>query len=134
MDELRGRELLAIAEALVKPRSKPFQYAVRKFGFCTLCNTVTEYHGTFTKGWCSIRCTKCDGAFGDGGDLQLHQYVTDEVSVPAYAIKEFRRMQSRKMQRRFLRAELAKLVATGRAEKRRLADAIKPFAALLGSL
>src|SRR3989344_3799491 len=107
MSELRTAEDFARAhKALSNPKSKPHEYTVKTFGFCTLCSDITEYTGNYGPKWVSTTCIQCSKTFGDGGDFSTTQYRTELKIMPEYAQEKIQIMRSRKQQKVFFKEEL----------------------------
>ena len=56
-----------VAKALKDPKSKLFQYMVHSFGFCKLCNMVTEYNGVGSIEGAYVTCHLCKETFSSWG-------------------------------------------------------------------
>lgn len=82
------------AKALLDHKTKPWQYCIAKFGYCTLCQKVTEYHGDYGLEGCFETCLGCRLTFHEN---TANQYLTgDKVSASVKA--EIDKLHSRKHQ------------------------------------
>ncbi|MDP2598405.1 MAG: hypothetical protein Q8P49_01090 [Candidatus Liptonbacteria bacterium] len=81
-----------VAKALLDPRSTPQQYAIvnpEKHGYCTVCNSVTEYnHDGYKFEW-TTTCSRCYRRFGTGmTDRPSSGYIRELSEMPAFAVRE----------------------------------------------
>lgn len=81
-----SKDFYCIYKALRSNKSYDFQYAVKDFGFCRLCNAVTEYTGEYGIEWNYTKCLNCGKTFGDGGEA--YQLYTKEISELTPEIRE----------------------------------------------
>lgn len=135
------KELEEISKALSNPQSKPHEYLVRKFGFCTFCGDITEYRTEIlgSEGGVVTQCEKCRKNFGGWarGTYPQTQYLTDEDIPQRYKAK-VEELHSREMQTRFFKEaakntlDSAKREFAGlKVEKRKSGDEINRLQKLL---
>lgn len=98
-----------VKPALDDPNSKSYQYCVKRFGFCTACNKLTEYDDDGPTSFGCRMCLSCKRVFEFRFDEIKYAagecYVSHDrqeyytlLSCEHYLIKEFERLHSREHQ------------------------------------
>lgn len=112
-------DFVRIAVALSNPESKPNEYRVRTFGFCTFCKMVTEYREDILGlgGDVMFTCLQCNKDFGGwAGDTRPITAYRTEPDVPFSEINKIQTLHSKENQREFFRIALGKAFMKKMAE------------------
>ena len=122
-----------VRKALGDPKSKPHQYRVKEFGYCTYCKEVTECYHYAGKEGSSVGCLRCNrGYYELMGDTVSHTYFTRfEIDrMPQNAQKLVFERHSREYQRKFLKEQLEACIKILKKEQRVLSGKIRQLAKL----
>ena len=65
-----------VRKALDDPNSKPEQYAIRSFGYCSFCEELTEYRGWGMFGNAWVDCLQCLKSFEHPSFGSEHLYYS----------------------------------------------------------
>lgn len=98
------------------PHSKPHEFRVKDFGYCTACKGITEYEGNYSMEYCSEVCLRCKRTFGRTvlgfrflfSHSDDHGYITysNKEHVPSEFRDELDRLSSREFQFKAFKAKL----------------------------
>lgn len=116
VEDFEVEDFEKVKKALDDPNSKPHQYCVKNFGFCTACNRLTEFAGNYSSEYCYIVCWSCnrlfefkyDGIKHTAGECYISHDEQEYCTVLNDShdlIKEFEQLHSREHQRKLFAKE-----------------------------
>lgn len=129
-----------VRKVLDDPRSRPDQFRIRSFGFCSACNRLTEFCDYNSDDKCKRMCLGCNRVFqfhpevGAGecyqsNDGQWYETLMCESRDPV-TIKKYLQLYSREYQYRFFKTMLEKQIRRFKTEERKIKRKIKQLAKL----
>jgi len=114
-----------VAKAFKDPNSKPFQYVIRPYGFCKLCNRATEYIAVGSIEGVYVTCLFCSKIFSDWNyvpeSYQLgHLYETDSAGITDHVAREavINQLNSREQQKIFFNEKLEQFIKKAKKKQR----------------
>lgn len=126
MRRQRVDNFLRIAGALKNPGAQPWQYRVKSFGYCTLCEKLVEHQSNASQESLYEKCMACgkdsSSAFGE-----FRSFILTGSMIPAALQQELEHLQSREKQMEFFRDALTAYIGELREEKREKIRELAPL-------
>ena len=126
-----------VNKALNNPNSKPFEYIIRSFGFCSrYCRKITEFYGTYNAEICYETCYGCGKTFsGVGSSFSNAYYPSDwyitgleEIDIKNKA--DLLRLNSREVQKLFFNERLEIALVSAKSNQRKAKKEVRRLAKL----